>query len=80
MIEFLAVVLAQRLRIDAHQAGNVGLGNAITGQRLDLAAQLGIGLVGGARHQAASFADARHSPRAALPAFPEISPLEAVSR
>ena len=45
VVEFLAVVPAQRLRVDADQACDLGLGHAVSGQRLDLAPLVGIGAV-----------------------------------
>lgn len=43
-------MLAQRLGIDRKEAGNVGFGHAIAGERLDLATLDGIGLVTRAGH------------------------------
>jgi hypothetical protein len=44
-VEFIAVVFAQGLRIDADDARDVELGNGIGGKRLDLAATALVGFI-----------------------------------
>ena len=58
-IQFVPVVLAQRLRIDADHGRDVRLRNAVGRHRLDLPALRWIGLVRAAAHQAAFAGAAR---------------------
>ena len=51
VVQLVAIVLAQRLGVDAHQRSYLGLWDAIAGQRFDLAALHVVGLVSGAGHQ-----------------------------
>ena len=51
VVEFVAVVLAEGLGIDADDTGDLGLGDAVAGERLDLTAPGMVGAVRLAAHQ-----------------------------
>lgn len=53
MVEFIPIVLAQRLGIDADHAGYLMLGDAVAGKRFDLSTIAGPGHVGLSRPESA---------------------------